>query len=166
MPDAGRLKSANLDVINKCNAIALQISAADGGRERLLMETKWFDYRFMSPIDATELFVKCYVSAYRRKWATNFASGEESKKLATRHGNWRSNQTEFTCFWRARQFADELGVPYDLFCDHALEVLLRKGYARPARPNQLYSEKNIQIIAEHVREAWREQGATDSATRI
>ncbi|GAB1715044.1 MAG: hypothetical protein NTAFB05_00860 [Nitrobacter sp.] len=156
MSDTNRREKANRIIINKCATIARRISKKDGIAERGLMRTKWFDYRFMSPLTATDEFVRNYVAVYQRKWDTNFSTEEASHKLAIRGGYWRSSQTEFISFWRARQFADELGVPYGLFCNHALEFLLRKGYTRPARPNQLYAEKNKQAIAEHVMEAWRE----------
>jgi hypothetical protein len=110
----------------------------------------------MSPLVATDLFVESYVAAYKRKWATNFDFNEAPNKLAIRHGNWRSSPSEFTSVWKARQFADELGVPYGFFCDHAIEVLLRRGYARPPRPNQLYAAKSRQDIEKRVLEAWRE----------
>jgi hypothetical protein len=156
MSEAVGRESANRNTINKCTIIARYISKEDGVFERGLMETKWFDYRFMSPLTATNEFVRNYVAAYRRKWGKSFSTEEASHKLAIRGGYWRSSQTEFISFWRARQFADELGVPYDQFCDHALEVLLRKGYTRPARPNQLYAEKNKWAIAEQVMAAWQE----------
>jgi hypothetical protein len=156
MSSADRLKSANIIIISKCTDIALRLSKDVGALEQKLMETKWFDYRFMSPLDATELFVESYKASYRRKWGVYFSTIEGSKKKATRIGGWRSSPTEFTSFWKARQFADQVGVPYEFFCDCALESLLRRGWERPARPNQLYSEKNLAVIVEYVVEKWRE----------
>lgn len=156
MSVSSRQKSAYIDVVNKCTAIAQRISAAAGAEERKLMETKWFDYRFMSPMDATDLFAEIYKVAYQRKWCANFSTTEGSKKMAIRKGDWRSSPTEFTSFWKARQFADRVGVPYEFFCDQALEFLLRRGGTRPARPNQLYSEKIVILIVDNVAEKWRE----------
>src|SRR5690348_14877843 len=112
MPNPSSEKQANRDLITKSAEVALRISSADGLMERELMQTKWFDYRFMSPLDATELFVREYTEAYRNKWATNFDTVEAEKKIPIRGGAWRSNRSEFISCWRARQFVDCLGVPY------------------------------------------------------
>ncbi len=120
------------------------------------MEFKWFDYRFLSPLQSTELFAKAYHAAYQRKWSRNFSSEEAAKKQAFRRGGWRSSMTERTSCWKARQFADLLGAPYDFFCDHALEFCVRRGWRRPPRPNQLYSLKNVAALSESIEAAWTE----------
>ncbi|GEC17300.1 hypothetical protein [Nitrobacter winogradskyi] len=86
MSDANRREKANRIIINKCATIARRISKEDGIAERGLMRTKWFDYRFMSPLTATDEFARSYVAAYRKKWDTNFSTEEASRKL--RHTGW------------------------------------------------------------------------------
>ncbi|MBR0794008.1 hypothetical protein JQ615_01250 [Bradyrhizobium jicamae] len=151
--------AANLKLVNECATLAIRLSANDAARERALMETKWFDYRFMSPLDATALFAQEYQRVYRRKWATYLATDEGPKKLAFRLGDWRSSPAEFTSCWKARQFADFFAVPYQFFCEHALELLLRIGYQKPPRPNQLYSGKIFALLNEGIERAWREHCA-------
>ncbi|MET4200746.1 hypothetical protein [Bradyrhizobium sp. LA6.12] len=140
--------------VEKCFEAALKLSAKEGSQEHSLMTTKWFGYRFMHPMDATNLFAEQYLQAYRRKWARNFATNEAAEKLAFHRGNWRSSKTEFTACWKARQFVDRLGLPYDFFCEHALEFFLRRGYQKPPRPNQLYCERNAPPLAEYIAEVW------------
>ena len=156
MSSATSARSANLKLVNQSATLAMRLSVEDAKMERALMETKWFDYRFMSPLDATEQFAQEYRKAYQLKWRTNFATDEASKKLAFQGGDWRKSPTEFTSCWRARQRADFFGVPYGFFCERALELYLRRGYARPPRPNQLYSGKTIAMLVAGIQKEWRE----------
>lgn len=56
---------------NKDNIEAVMSVGADVVREeRDLYTTKWFDYRFLSPTEATELFRVEYNKAYKLSWRT------------------------------------------------------------------------------------------------
>lgn len=129
------------------------IARSDQERERELHAQKWFDYRFMSPIEATYLFRNEYQKVYRRRYAHDVDAEEAQRKYGTRIGFATDNRAEFTSFWRARQFADRLGMPYDLFLDAAFEALLRGSFQRIPYINQLYGKTKARI-EQKAQEVW------------
>jgi hypothetical protein len=132
---------------------ASRVRAVDLASERHLMTTKWFNYRFMSPLDATHLFADTYVDCYRRKWRQTFSADEASSKRALAD---LTEPREFTSLWRARQKADLAGVPYELYIECAMDFFLRPGAKKVPRPNQLCSKKLGPAFIAHVRERWAE----------
>ncbi|TXN40548.1 hypothetical protein FV232_16270 [Methylobacterium sp. WL30] len=94
--------------------------------ERILANFKWFDYRFLSPVQATNLFVEEYILVYRQKWGENFDTVAASKKRATAAGGLFHSRKEFSEFWNARAHADLLGVTYRLYIWTAMETALRR----------------------------------------
>ncbi|GEP07528.1 hypothetical protein MOX02_55660 [Methylobacterium oxalidis] len=121
--------------------------------ERDVSSTKWFEYRFMSPIEATAAFYEAYRRLFREAWRKNFhAPDTELKRGGPAAGLW-SNGREFNSVWRARQIADGLGLPYEFFIREAIEAAMRRGAKRPPRPNQLYNVLGMSEI--HAR--WHEQ---------
>lgn len=123
--------------------------------ERELHHLKWFDYRFMSPREATLHFRDEFQKLYRRKYGQNIDTEESLQKFGVSRGEPEANRTEFTSFWRARQFADQLGVSYSVFLEAAFEVLLRAGWARIPYINQMYG-KNAERIGTAVSAHWDE----------
>jgi hypothetical protein len=63
---------------------------------------------------------------------------------------------ELTSFWRARQFADEIGVPYDQFVDGVFYTCGRRGWGRLPRPNQIYGAKFGLAVKSRVIQQWQE----------
>ncbi len=130
-----------------------RFSKLDRERELNLYGRKWFDYRFLSPMVATARFYALYQDVYRWKYSANINSVEaELKTGVSRKGAPR----ELTSFWRARQFADELGVTYEIFLEAAFHVCNRNGWNRLPHINQLYGEKNKEVIASAVKLLWAE----------
>lgn len=119
--------------------------------ERRLHQQKWFDYRFISPRGATERFYVLYQDVYRRKYGANFDTFEAVLKTGV---NKKGTRAGLTSFWRARQFADELGVMYEIFLEAAFQVFIRRGWRRLPHVNQLYGSKNREIIASAVNSLW------------
>src|SRR4051794_11921332 len=76
-------------------------------RERLALEstldrTKWFDYRFMSPMKATVLFATDYQNAFRVKHGTTFSTQEAPKKRGIPLAGILTSSQELNGHWRAR----------------------------------------------------------------
>ncbi len=97
--------------------------------ERWLMTSKWFDYRFMHPVQATYLFTDAYRRVYKQMYATTFdrdradyvkgIKAEDPFDLSKRN-------TDRAGLWKARQMADGLCMPYDLYIGIAMHWSLRK----------------------------------------
>lgn len=105
---------------------AFHLSPSDWAAERSLILTKWFDYHFLSPAEATQAFVEEYTKIYRQKWAQNFDVSVANKKRGIAAGGLFHSRKEFREFWNARVQADVLGVPYWLYISTAMEVALRR----------------------------------------
>ncbi|GJE78253.1 hypothetical protein [Methylorubrum suomiense] len=114
---------------------------------------KWFDYRFISAVQATELFYETYIHLYREAFRRNFDAGTATLKRAVpARGLW-GNPGEFSAAWRARQVADGFGMPYDFFIRECMEAAFRRGITRVPRPNQLYNLLSMP----HLQERWEER---------
>ena len=113
--------------------------------ERTLHHHKWFDYRFMSPKEATKIFRTKYQRVYRWKYGQNVNTEKSMNKFGVRRGTPEDHRAEFTSFWRARQSADLLGMPYDVFLWAAYEVLLSGGFQRIPYINQLFGKHQLRI---------------------
>jgi hypothetical protein len=114
-------------------------------RERELASTKWFAYRFMSPFAATRLFADLYregVKAYVRQHR-NIEEAEKANGIANNIFSQASGS--LTQLWRARQKADELGLPYDLLIDFGFHFVGRRRWRSTPRPVQLFGSKNSDV---------------------
>jgi hypothetical protein len=107
--------------------------------ESELMMTKWFEYRFLSPLAATQLFAIKYRECLRRHVRKNLdvdlstrVSGV-SEKLPVERAGW------FTQLWHARQRADRLMVPYDVLLEFAFDFAFARKRKWVPLPNQLFS---------------------------
>ncbi len=115
--------------------------------ERELAKTKWFDYRFLSPIEATLKFVEDYQRAYRVQWRQSFDTATADKKRAIASGGLWHDRKEFTEFWNARAHADWLGVDYFIYCMVSMETALRRAkQKRILRPGQMRSNDCVQAV--------------------
>lgn len=120
-------------------------SQSDLVPERQLHDLKWFDYRFMAPSEATSLFRSEFQKVYRRSHAKNIDSEEAERKFGLRRGIASDNRAEFTSLWRARQFADGLGIPYPVFLTASFNTLLSGLSQRIPYVNQLYGKYDARI---------------------
>lgn len=106
-------------------------------RERELANSKWFAYRFMSPLAATKLFADLYrkgVKAYVRKHR-DIEEAEKANGIANNIFSQASGS--LTQLWQARQKTDELGLPYDLLIDFGFHFASRRRWRHTPRPIQL-----------------------------
>jgi hypothetical protein len=139
---------------------AQSMSRKDLEAERELHQSKWFDYRFISPMEATHHFRAEYSKIYQLKYANNTDTEEAETRTGVRAGPAFQCKTELTSFWRARQAADAVGLPYRLFIDVAFEQLIRGGWQRFPHINQLYSAKNLRRIYVAAAAHWEEYQET------
>jgi len=116
--------------------------------EAELMRSKWFNYRFLSPLKATELFRAAYTKALK-----SYLHRSIDRDLATRAAGVQQCTPEqrqgwFTQLWQARQFADEWPVPYEIFLGFCFEFAGNRKRSWSPLPGQLkFTEKQS--------EAWR-----------
>lgn len=114
-------------------------------KEASLLHTRWVGNRYMSPVQATQAFTDAYVDAYRAAWARHFDPSEAAYRQPCRSSFALNDRADMTSLWQARQKADELGMPYDLFCEIVMERWLSgRKTKRPPLPNQLCSGKLFQ----------------------
>lgn len=128
-----------------------------------LFATKWFDYRELTPLQATRLYIEAFVQKYREHYRVNFdaiagkyvtpISIEKIWKGMREQNLSRRDKANFVGCWRGRQCADALGMPYDVYVDLALTARLNYWNRRNMpQPTHLYSE----MVVEKVQERWEE----------
>lgn len=126
--------------------IAPKLSAKDLATEAGLTSTKWFDYNFIDPVTATKIFAAEYHHQYQRAWEKNNDREEAAKKRGLPLGDNFNAGRELTSLWRARQKADELGIPYDIFIREGIEACMRRKCKHLPRPNQLLDKRTLRVV--------------------
>jgi len=121
--------------------------------ECALYSTKWFDYRFLHPFEATCLYIEQYGRIFREKYAghldrksANFVKVPKVADIIDCHDDPQMKRTITGC-WRGRQVADGLGIPYDVFIRLAIDERMRF-WRRKYMPQsfQLYSPEVIEGV--------------------
>ena len=106
--------------------------------EAQLMMSKWFNYRFMSPIEATALFAVEYNKSLKRHLRF-YMDVEGAEKVRDISGDIPlSRNQQYTQLWCARQRTDQLLLPYDFLVDFSLSFSGRRKRYWQMRPNQLH----------------------------
>lgn len=130
-----------------------------------LFQSKWFDYRFMTPLQATRVYIQKYDDVFRHHYAKTIDS-EAAKHVRTvsiegifdglkapESSTHKKAKTQFTACWFGRQLADAMGMPYDTFINLAFEVRLKYwNRAYLPQPQHLYSE----MVEERAGARWKE----------
>jgi hypothetical protein len=135
------LEQAALDEIAKTTLASAGLRESPG-----LFQTKWFDYRRLHPVLATYLFAHFYSRAYRRMmvrrvgierglYMRGFSGGDIFLRLDLYRG-----------FWRARQTADQHGIPYDYYNNFAIRWADSSLWKNLPRPAQLTGEKLLDAL--------------------
>lgn len=156
----------------ECEFIALErISLSVLKEERELVKTAWFDYRALHPTKRTYLFAHFYEEAFRHMIRLHVdyeqVEGDSPRTYLPKHdplGKPKSvlakeaktdKVSSFrvtTGVWKARQKADLLGIPYDVFCMSGMKAAIGRIWQRIPTPSQLYSVN----ILEQVIDRWEE----------
>lgn len=117
----------------------------DWKKESQLMMTRWFDYRFMSPLEATLLFGRHYIAGLRRHVRKVYDVASADRVSGVKSGLPAGRAKWFTGLWRARVRTDEIFVPYDLLVDFAFDFSSRRRRFWNMLPHQLHpSERNAE----------------------
>lgn len=130
-----------------------------------LFATKWFDYRHITPLQATRLYIQAYEDVYRRHYAQNIDKNVAKHVRvmtiedvfnglqAPQSSTYKKAKLHFTSYWHGRQMADLLGIPYEIYLDLAFEYRLRY-WNRPymPQPQHLYSD----MIVDRIQQRWPE----------
>lgn len=155
-------KDVSMDV---CNAIALRVATRPMLKlETSMMQTKWFDYRSQHPSHLGYLWAFYYREAYKRFLTTYrtekgiymngivgkdvFASVKEKINPASK------------AVWRARQKADQIGIPYDFYIRAVMNHAESTSWARPPRPQHFYSDDMVAVVVD----AWKVKLTTQIIT--
>jgi glutathione S-transferase len=124
--------------------------------DRQLYQTKWWDYRFMSPFEATFEFIDTFGQEARKIYSRDIDT-ERARYIAVVSGSklvraFLENDTRakksMSGFWRGRQVADALGMPYSVYIYEALSQRMRS-WKRPYLPNedQIYRGQDVERVA-------------------
>lgn len=137
-------------------------------QESELFNKKWFDYRFLTPSQATIVFAKKYAKIVRHTQRTIFNPLELRVYFTDRFQGLISTGTIFEeastdrefkllrHLWRGRQIADTLGMPYEVFLNEAMRTRLSYWNKRYAPAIQTLCHA---WIAMKVASAWDEYHA-------
>lgn len=106
----------------ECDALALKYVPINLLQEEAeLNDTKFWDYRFMHPSQATQYYAECYAAALKRAvsrrtdlWAGIMMKGLKKECI------FELPAGSITGLWKGRQMADRIGCPYDFYCEHAM----------------------------------------------
>lgn len=124
-----------------------------------LYESKWFDYRFMTPIEATMAFIDTFGRISREiytaeidmdkaqhvRWPTGVNVLDRVLDASLPEKKARSAKWRFSCFWRARACADATGMPYEVYIESVIRTRMR-AWARAEIPTaaQLYGRIDVE----------------------
>ena len=133
--------------------------------------TQWWDYRFMSPARALMLCCSYLQKGYRgevnnsaaylRVTVDSFRTKvvKREGRFGYAHGNkihtgidpLEASNSEWSVAWNLMRAADDFGMPYDLYINHALRFTLEYWQRKFApQPNNLYSVR----VAGQVMDLW------------
>lgn len=135
MPGMTKEIKARLDELTLVGRV---IPRGDLSREVELIVQKWPAYRFMGPMEATRLFLTDYEAAYKAQHSVNGDKDEADGLKIGRKTMFHRNNDRLTQLWRARQFADSLGVPYPEYLEFSMDFASRRNLRKYLpQPNQL-----------------------------
>jgi hypothetical protein len=121
-----------------------------------LMTSKWFDYRFLHPVQATLVYANAFQKAYRDAFSRviDRAAGEHIQIVNEAEFFEKNKPVKVSGLWRGRQIADAIGMPYEIYTALAMKHALNYWKQRHLpQAQQLYSER----IVERVVDEWAER---------
>lgn len=124
--------------------------------DKELFKTKWWDYRFDSPFEATMRYIEDFAGEARKVYSRDIDK-ERAKHiyivspdaiLQRLFANDKKAKIAFSGFWRGRQVADAIGMPYPIFIYEAVSQRMRR-WQRTHLPNssQIYDSLSVERVA-------------------
>lgn len=114
--------------------------------EPSLSQSQWVQYGYMSALERTELFCRMYLETYRRHYERFRDYSTAHEKCPVDPELFKNEPSEINSLWRARQYADEIGMRYDMFLEAVMGWATNtKGRKYFPRPNQLYGRKQLEL---------------------
>lgn len=125
-----------------------------------LFRTKWFDYRFLTPFQATMLYTAYFEPIYAEQVERykNTAQAEYRRPITLakiqdeilKPEPATKAKSNFSALNRGRAVADALGIPYDFFIRASFDVRMRAWQnGQLPRPHHLYHENFVpRVVAE------------------
>ncbi|OCP21878.1 MULTISPECIES: hypothetical protein [unclassified Ensifer] len=129
-----------------------------------LYRSKWFDYRMMTPLQATRHYIEAFGEVYRQYFATEFSKkasafikvpsiDEIFSGLAVLN---EKHMVQFSGMWRGRQVADAIGMPYKEYIHTVMGLRLRFwGQNHLPQAQHLYKAEDVEKTVEK----WEEMQA-------
>ncbi len=120
-----------------------------------LFTTKWFDYRRMTPLQATLEYTKEFNEMYRVMYARTIDARRAPhvaciaplSLLMGLAACDKKIKLKFSGLWRGRQVADALGMPYAVYLEHAFDFRMRNWQqSYLPEPSHLYHEYDVEKI--------------------
>lgn len=124
--------------------------------DKELFKTKWWDYRFASPFEATMKYVEDFAVEARKIYSRDidreraehiYIVSPEAiiQRLLT---NDKKAKISFSGFWRGRQVADAIGMPYGTFIYESMSQRMRR-WQRAYLPSstQLYQDGSVEFVS-------------------
>lgn len=118
---------------------------------------RWPEYGYKSALQCTELFCQLYLKLYREHYSRYEDSATAQDQKPVDPELLLNDDRQINGLWRARQCADQIGMPYGLFLRVAIDWGARQRNRKefPA-PNQLYGSQQIQEACE----TWEKEKAS------
>lgn len=110
--------------------------------ESALIMTRWFDYRFMSPLKLTLMFGAIYNDKLRCHIRRHVDLERAESVNGVKPGLPNERVTWFTALWKARQRADEFFLPYDDYIEFCFDFSSRRKRRWTMLPSQLHPSAN------------------------
>lgn len=123
--------------------------------EIALFSTKWFDYRFLHPVRATYVFAHHYRAIYKRIFAEQFDHKRAEYVKGFKGDDLFVDASAVTVsgMWRARQHADAIGCPYEIYIEAAVNKVLRLNRSNMPFVTELYQG----WVLDAVQQVWAER---------
>ncbi len=118
-----------------------------------LYRTKWFDYRMMTPLQATRHYIEAFGEVYREYFAVEISkSASAFIKVPTVDAmmeglgaDVEKIKRSFSGMWRGRQVADAIGMPYKEYIHTVMGLRLRFwGQNHLPQATHLYRQEDVE----------------------